>query len=105
MCKSSLRKSFSTEYVGARVANACVNIKINIYRETKTNVKLEFLGCAFPIDRAVKQGDALSPKLFSAVLEQVFRKLEWDHLRLDVYGLRLNHLRFDDDLSSHTGGK
>lgn len=32
------------------------------------------------------------------MLEQLFRKLEWEHLGLNINGTRLNHLRFADDL-------
>jgi len=40
----------------------------------------------------------MSPKLFSAVLENVFRTLDWEHLGLNIDGRKLNHLRFADDL-------
>ncbi|CAF4772984.1 unnamed protein product [Pieris macdunnoughi] len=45
-----------------------------------------------------KQGDPLSPKLFTAVLEDIFRNLGWEHFGISNYGLNLNHLRFADDI-------
>ncbi|GBP06888.1 Putative uncharacterized transposon-derived protein F52C9.6 [Eumeta japonica] len=39
---------------------------------------------------------SLSPTLFNAVLEHIFRQL--NHLGLNINGARLNHLRFADDL-------
>lgn len=80
------------------IQNAYINIIKNIYSESKARIRLESTGEAFPIDRGVRQGDPLSPKLFTAALEQMFRKLEWDHLGLNINGSRLNHLRFADDL-------
>ena len=46
----------------------------------------------------MRQGDPVSPKLFSSVLEDVFRKLDWTHQGLNLNGSRLNHRRFADDL-------
>ncbi|GBP56958.1 hypothetical protein EVAR_79094_1 [Eumeta japonica] len=49
--------------------------------------------------KEVRQGNSRSPKLFAAVLEELFKKLEWDYLELNINRSRLNHLRFADDLS------
>ena len=64
----------------------------------KTEMKTERVGEYFMIKRRVRQGDPMSPKLFSAVLEQVFRCFDWNKYRLNVNGVQLNHLRFADDL-------
>lgn len=46
----------------------------------------------------VRQGDPVSSKLFSAVLENVFRKLDWDHYGLCIDRRKLKHLRFSDGI-------
>uniref|UniRef100_A0A8R1E8Y8 Reverse transcriptase domain-containing protein n=1 Tax=Caenorhabditis japonica TaxID=281687 RepID=A0A8R1E8Y8_CAEJA len=66
-----------------------------------------------PITRGVRQGDPISPNLFSACLESVFNKLPWQQPREDkdddddnsnlLPGIRINgqnlmHLRFADDI-------
>uniref|UniRef100_A0A8R1ELP2 Reverse transcriptase domain-containing protein n=1 Tax=Caenorhabditis japonica TaxID=281687 RepID=A0A8R1ELP2_CAEJA len=66
-----------------------------------------------PITRGVRQGDPISPNLFSACLESVFNKMSWQHLRGDeddendkanllpgirINGQNLTHLRFADDI-------
>ncbi|GBO98933.1 Retrovirus-related Pol polyprotein from type-2 retrotransposable element R2DM; Endonuclease [Eumeta japonica] len=79
------------------IRNAYINIIKNIYRESKACIRLESTGDVFPINRGVRQ-ETHSPKLFTAVLEQMFRKLNWEHLGLIINGARLNHLRFADDL-------
>ena len=61
------------------VQNAYVNVIKN--SASVACVRLESMGDASQIYRGVRQEDWLSPKLFSAVLEQIFRELQWD----DVY--------------------
>ncbi|XP_042858876.1 uncharacterized protein LOC122244992 [Penaeus japonicus] len=46
----------------------------------------------------VRQGDTSSPKLFTACLEKVFQKLNWDQKGIRIDGEYLNHLRFADDI-------
>uniref|UniRef100_A0A914UNI2 Reverse transcriptase domain-containing protein n=1 Tax=Plectus sambesii TaxID=2011161 RepID=A0A914UNI2_9BILA len=50
-----------------------------------------------PVARGVKQGDTISPKLFNASLEEIFRKLNWSS-SININGERLNHLRFADNI-------
>ncbi|GBP33150.1 Retrovirus-related Pol polyprotein from type-2 retrotransposable element R2DM; Endonuclease [Eumeta japonica] len=59
-----------------------IRIIKNIYANNTPQIKLESTGEEFPIARGVRQGDPLSPKLFSAVMESIFRDLEWDNLAL-----------------------
>ncbi|GBP80410.1 Retrovirus-related Pol polyprotein from type-2 retrotransposable element R2DM; Endonuclease [Eumeta japonica] len=75
-----------------------INIIEKIYVHSQASIQLETLGKDFPIKRGVRQGDSLSPKLFSAVLENIFRNLNWEGFGLNINGSRLNHLRFADDL-------
>ncbi|KAE9414850.1 hypothetical protein Angca_005445, partial [Angiostrongylus cantonensis] len=48
------------------------------------------------VKRGVRQGDTISPKLFTATLQNVMRTLEWDNMGLKIDGWQLNHLRFAD---------
>ncbi|GBP67407.1 Retrovirus-related Pol polyprotein from type-2 retrotransposable element R2DM; Endonuclease [Eumeta japonica] len=86
----------SLKYQG--IPTVYINIIKSIYAKNKARIKLESLGETFKIERGVRQGDSLSPKLFSAVLENVFQKLHWNHYGLDIDGRKLNHLRFADDI-------
>ncbi|CAH2215861.1 jg23949, partial [Pararge aegeria aegeria] len=59
------------------VNSAYTSILKKMYDNSKAKIQLESLGEQFPIKRGMRQGDPVSPKIFSAVLEDVFRKLDW----------------------------
>lgn len=46
----------------------------------------------------MRQGDTISPKLFTLSLESFFKKLDWDGKGLKIDGSYLSHLRFADDI-------
>lgn len=56
-------------------------------------------GDHFPVKREVRQGDPLSPKSFTAALEYIFRRLDFNKYGLNINGMQLNHLIFADDLT------
>ena len=53
---------------------------------------------AFRILKGVRQGDPVSPNLFTATLEDIFRNLDWQSMGIVVDGEHLTHLRFADDI-------
>ncbi|CAK1582177.1 unnamed protein product [Parnassius mnemosyne] len=67
-------------------------------KQCTSRVKLERRGDQIKIERGVRQGDPLSPKLFIAVLENIFKHLNWTKYGININGRRLNHLRFADDI-------
>lgn len=81
-----------------RVGREVVEVLRNMYQSSKAYVKLDSEGEEFRVQKGVKQGDPLSPNLFNAVLEGVFRKLNWEGKGLKINGLFLNNLRFADNI-------
>ncbi|GBP76676.1 Putative uncharacterized transposon-derived protein F52C9.6 [Eumeta japonica] len=75
-----------------------IRIIKEIYRRTTATIQLEQQGEEFGIEKGVRQGDPLSPKLSIAVLEDIFRNLDWEHFGININGSNLNHLRFADDI-------
>lgn len=77
-----------------------ISILKAIYSKTSAQIRLEKIGDTFPIKRGVKQGDPISPKLFTALLESVFRKIHFDSDKcgININGEMLTHLRFADDI-------
>ena len=50
------------------------------------------------IKSGVRQGDTISPKLFTATLESIFRRLNWENQGVKIDGKFLSNLRFSDDI-------
>ena len=76
-----------------------INILQNIYNQATARVHLDKLvSTEFQIHRGVRQGDPLSPKLFTAVMEEVFKKAEISE-GVNVDGENLSNLRFTDDVA------
>lgn len=69
-----------------------------IYEMSKITINIEKNGENFHLERGVKQGDPMSPKLFNAVLESIFRNLSWNDLGIKIGARTLNNLRYADDL-------
>lgn len=46
----------------------------------------------------MRQRDTISPKLFTLVFENVFKKLDWTNREIKIDGKYLSHLRFVDEI-------
>ena len=68
------------------------------YKNCSTNVQLFHRPLSIPIGKGVRQGDTLSPKLFTAALQWIMKSLEWDERGIRVDGRFLSNLRFADDI-------
>ena len=76
-----------------------INILQNIYNQATARVHLDKLvSTEFPVHRGVRQGDPLSPKLFTAVMEEVFKNADISE-GVNVDGENLTNLRFADDVA------
>ena len=75
-----------------------IELLTNMYNSGTSVIRLDKESERFPIQKGVRQGDTISPKIFNAGLEQVFRELSWDTKGLEVNGDRINNLRFADDI-------
>ncbi|KAI8433032.1 hypothetical protein MSG28_013899 [Choristoneura fumiferana] len=50
------------------------------------------------LQRGVRQGDVISPKLFTNALEDVFKLLDWNRFGININGEYITHLRFANDI-------
>ena len=47
----------------------------------------------------VRQGDTISPNLFTAALEDLSRNFDWSNRGVSINGSKLSNLRFADDVT------
>ena len=76
-----------------------INALAEIYRQGYATTNLHKESDPIPIRKDVRQGDTISPKLFTASLEDVFRDLDWEAKGISINGTRLNSLIFADDVA------
>ncbi|KAE9416458.1 hypothetical protein Angca_003584, partial [Angiostrongylus cantonensis] len=68
------------------------------YRNCTTEIQLFHRSLTIPIGKGVRQGDTISPKLFSASLQWIMKSLDWDEKGIRIDGKFLSNLRFADDI-------
>ena len=87
-----------TSLVEQGVDTEYVNILKDIYTSCSATTRLGNDSTKFIIPKGVRQGDTISPKLFTACLEKVFKDMDWSQNGIAIDGKSLNHLRFADDI-------
>ena len=82
-----------------RIDHRYTNMIKHIYQNATASVRLgDVQTNKFPIQRGVRQGDTISPKLFITLLEHICKKTNLNEKGVNVNGERLGHLRFADDI-------
>ncbi|EPB78373.1 hypothetical protein ANCCEY_02522 [Ancylostoma ceylanicum] len=100
------RKAFDTvetETVLEALGNQGVPTQyIRIFRELYSNFTTRispfYDDITIDVRRGIRQSDTVSPKLFTATLEDIMRRLEWDNMGVRIDGRLLHHHRFADDI-------
>lgn len=84
----------------ARIDSRYSNLIESIYHNATFHIKIDedLKTNKIKIKRGVRQGDPISPKLFTLVLEDVFKELAWEQKGIKIDGPYLNNLRFVDDI-------
>ncbi|KAK6762610.1 hypothetical protein RB195_023364 [Necator americanus] len=75
-----------------------IKVLRELYSNFTTGISPFYKNIIIDVKRRVRQGDTISPKIFTATLENAMRKLEWDDMGAKVDGQQLHHLRFADDI-------
>ena len=70
----------------------------DIYTNSSVTVHLHKESEKIRIKRGVRQGNTTSPKLFTATLESLFRRLNWENKGVKIDGELLANLHFADDI-------
>ena len=80
------------------IEDVYIEILKEIYTDSSVTVHLHKEGEKIRIKRGVRQGDTISPKLFTATLESVFRRLNWENKGVKIDGQFLSNLCFAVDI-------
>ncbi|KAK6735916.1 hypothetical protein RB195_018899 [Necator americanus] len=80
------------------VPTQCIKVLRELYSNFTTGISPFYKNIIIDVKREVRQGDTISPKIFTATLENAVRKLEWDDMGVEDDGRQLHHLRFADDI-------
>ena len=80
------------------IENVYIEFLKEIYTNSSIPVHLHKESNKINIARGVRQGYTISPKLFTAALESIFRRLTWETRGLQIDSEYLSHLRFANDI-------
>ncbi|KAE9419314.1 hypothetical protein Angca_009195, partial [Angiostrongylus cantonensis] len=75
-----------------------IKILRELHKNFTTKISPFYNDINVDVKRGVRQGDTISPKLFTATLQNVMRTLEWDNMGAKFDGRQIHHLRFADDI-------
>ena len=81
------------------VDKAYVNIIRNLYNGATATLKLDRESDKIDLKRGARQGDIISPKLFTSCLQdKIIDKINWEERGINIDGELLAHLEFADDI-------
>ena len=80
------------------VEDVYIAILKDIYTDSSVTVHLHKESEKIRITIGIRQGDTISPKLFTAILESIYRKFNWENKGVKLDGEFLSNLRFADDI-------
>lgn len=81
-----------------RIDHRYISLLRHIYKNATAKVKVHAETNRFKIEKGVRQGDTISPKLFTTLMECMFKNIKLDNKGISVDGEKLHHLRFADDI-------
>ncbi|KAG6455668.1 hypothetical protein O3G_MSEX009335 [Manduca sexta] len=73
-------------------------VMAELYTNAKMQVRMHRIFDSIPIGRGVRQDDTLSSKLFTYLLEDIMKTVNWSERGDNVKGLYMSHLHSADDL-------
>ena len=79
---------------------AYITLLRDLYNGATSTLKLHRESDKINLQRGVRQGNNISPKLFTACLQDaIINKINWEGRGINIDGERLSHLIFADDLA------
>lgn len=84
--------------VCAGIPSGYVHLLEQCISNTSTNIQLFERKLNIRVEKGVRQGDTISPKLFTAALQYAWASLEWEEKGFPIDGKKISNLRFADDI-------
>ena len=82
------------------ISRTYIEILDEIYTDASASIHLDDdISPEIKIARGVRQGDPISPKLFTCTMESIFQKADLSCRGLRVDGEQISDLRFADDVA------
>uniref|UniRef100_A0A0K0CXD0 Reverse transcriptase domain-containing protein n=1 Tax=Angiostrongylus cantonensis TaxID=6313 RepID=A0A0K0CXD0_ANGCA len=75
-----------------------IKILRELHKNFTTKISPFYSGINIDVKRGVREGDTISPKLFTATLQNVMRTLEWENMGVNVDGRHIYHLLIADEI-------
>lgn len=75
-----------------------INIIKDAYTNSTAQIQTDLLSRKIDIHKGVRQGDTLSPNLFTAALQEIFKRVEFEGKGIKIQGENLSNLKFADDI-------
>uniref|UniRef100_A0A914XE14 Reverse transcriptase domain-containing protein n=1 Tax=Plectus sambesii TaxID=2011161 RepID=A0A914XE14_9BILA len=80
------------------ISEQAIQLLQTINENGRTTIHIKFDKTEINVHQGVRQGDTISPKLFSACLQLAFERVNWQGKGININGQHLNHLRFANDI-------
>jgi len=97
-CEKGFDSVYTISVLGALRNQGIHKAYIKICRNTTSTIRLLMDSVHINIRKGVRQGDNMSPKLFTALQEEVFNTLVWEKAGISLIEDYLSHLRFADGI-------
>ncbi|KIH60572.1 reverse transcriptase [Ancylostoma duodenale] len=82
----------------AGIPSVYIHLLEQCFSNTSTTIQLFDRKLEVPIERGVRQGDTISPKLFTTALQYAMSQLDWEDKGYLIDGKKISNLRFPDDI-------
>ncbi|KIH44049.1 reverse transcriptase [Ancylostoma duodenale] len=82
----------------AGIPSMYIHLLEQCFSNKSTAIQLFDRKLEIPIERGVRQGDTISPKLFTAALQHAMSELDWEDKGYLIDGKKISNLRFADDI-------
>ena len=87
----------------AGIHEGYISILLDIYTNATAKIHIDKdVSKEVKIQRGVRQGDTISPNIFTAALEEVFKRSDLEQKGIDIDGEKLTDLQFSDDVAMVT---